>query len=100
MSYIKRVKRIITISVNNRWISHNPFAGFVRTGKKAERTALEESEIEIPARKKFKIARLEEVKDCYLFSCYTGYAFVDAQKLSVELPGSMPFATSVVFKIE
>jgi site-specific recombinase XerD len=24
---------------------------------------------------------LEEVKDCYLFSCYTGYAFIDACKL-------------------
>lgn len=84
MSYIKRVKRIITISVNNRWISHNPFAAFVCTTKKVERTELEEDEILLLEEKIFTVQRLEEVKDCYLFSCYTGYAFVDAFKLSPE----------------
>lgn len=81
MSYIKRVKRIVVLSVNNRWLSHNPFAAFVCTTKKVERTELEEEELQVLENKKFKIPRLEEVKDCYLFSCYTGYAFVDAQKL-------------------
>lgn len=81
MSYIKRVKRIITISVNNRWLSHNPFAGFVCTTKKVERIELEDTEIALLESKHFKIPRLEEVKDCYLFSCYTGYAFVDSYKL-------------------
>lgn len=82
MSYIKRVKRIITISVNNRWLSHNPFAGFVCTSKKVERTELEDYELDTLEGKHFSILRLEEVRDCYLFSCYTGYAFVDAEKLS------------------
>ena len=81
MSYIKRVKRIVTISVNNRWIDYNPFAAFVCTTKKVERTELEEEEIHLLEKKTLSIARLEEVKDCYLFSCYTGYAFVDAFKL-------------------
>ncbi len=84
MSYIKRVKRIINISVHNRWITYNPFAAFVCTTKKIVRTELEEDEIVLLEEKKFKIARLEEVKDCYLFSCYTGYAFIDAFKLSPE----------------
>jgi integrase len=84
MSYIKRVKRIITLSVNNRWLSHNPFAGFVCTTKKIERTELEDYELQILENKTFTIQRIEEVKDCYLFSCYTGYAFVDAEKLGPE----------------
>jgi len=84
MSYIKRVKRIIVLSVNNRWLSHNPFAAFVCTTKKVERTELEAEELLVLENKKFNISRLEEVKDCYLFSCYTGYAFIDASKLGPE----------------
>lgn len=84
MSYIKRVKRIITIAVNNKWLSHNPFAAFVCKMKKVERTELEEDEILALEEKVFSIHRLEEVKDCYLFACYTGYAFVDAFKLTPE----------------
>jgi site-specific recombinase XerD len=84
MSYIKRVKRIITISVNNRWISYNPFAEFKCTTKKTSRTELEEEEIYLLEEKEFTIKRLEEVRDCYLFSCFTGYAFVDASKLTHE----------------
>lgn len=26
--------------------------------------------------------RLEEVRDCYIFSCYTGYAYSDAEALT------------------
>jgi len=84
MSYIKRVKRIINISVNNHWISSNPFAGFKCTTRKVEREELTEEELETMAKKEFKVKRLEEVRDCFLFSCYTGYAFVDAFKLSKE----------------
>lgn len=84
MSYIKRVKRIVNISVNNRWITYNPFAGFVCTSRKVTREELTEEEIQRLAEKEFKIKRLEEVRDCFLFSCYTGYAFVDAFKLSNE----------------
>jgi site-specific recombinase XerD len=83
MSYIKRLKRILTIAVNNKWIAHNPFLAFKCTTRKIARTHLSEHELSILSSKKFKIKRLEEVRDCFLFSCYTGYAFVDAQKLTL-----------------
>jgi site-specific recombinase XerD len=82
MGYIKRVKRIMTIAVNNRWIFSNPFMAFKCTTRKIARHELTEGELLRLASKKFKIKRLEEVRDCFLFSCYTGYAFVDAQKLT------------------
>ncbi|WP_345954050.1 site-specific integrase [Mucilaginibacter sp. PAMB04168] len=84
MSYIKRLKRIATIAVNHRLINHSPFAGFKCTTKKVIRTHLTENELKALALKDFKFKRLEEVRDCFLFSCYTGYAFIDAQKLSLE----------------
>jgi hypothetical protein len=34
--------------------------------------------------KTFSVKRLEEVRDCYLFSCYTGHGYSDAEALSPE----------------
>lgn len=84
MAYIKRLKRIITISLNNKWIMHNPFAGFVCSMRKVERQELTEEELQVLAVKDLHTDRLDEVRDCFLFSCYTGYAFVDACKLTTE----------------
>ncbi|GAA4329288.1 hypothetical protein GCM10023149_33900 [Mucilaginibacter gynuensis] len=84
MSYIKRLKRILSIAVNNKWIAHNPFLAFKCTTRKIARSHLSELELSVLTSKDFKIKRLEEVRDCFLFSCYTGYAFVDAQKLTPE----------------
>jgi site-specific recombinase XerD len=84
MSYIKRVKRIVNISVSNQWLTFNPFAAFKCTSRKVIREELTEEEVMRLAEKEFKVKRLEEVRDCFLFSCYTGYAFVDALKLSTE----------------
>ncbi|GAA4329378.1 site-specific integrase [Mucilaginibacter gynuensis] len=82
MSYIKRLKRILSIAVNNKWIAHNPFLAFKCTTRKIARLHLSELELSVLSSKEFRIKRLEEVRDCFLFSCYTGYAFVDAQKLT------------------
>ncbi|MDT3403729.1 site-specific integrase [Mucilaginibacter terrae] len=84
MGYIKRVKRILTIAVHNKWVTHNPFLAFKCTTRKITRTHLTDEELAVLASKKFTIKRLEEVRDCFLFSCYTGYAFVDASKLTQE----------------
>lgn len=83
MSYIKRLKRIITIAVNNQWISINPFSAFKCTSQKVDREELTEDEVKRLAEKTFSVKRLEEVRDCFLFSCYTGYAFIDASKLTL-----------------
>ncbi len=83
MSYIKRLKRIISISVNNHWIGFNPFSAFKCTTRKVVREELSEEEVKRLVEKKFTIKRLEEVRDCFLFSCYTGYAFIDASKLTL-----------------
>ncbi|WP_454804256.1 site-specific integrase [Mucilaginibacter phyllosphaerae] len=82
MSYIKRVKRIVRIAYQNKWIDHNPFEAFVCTTKKTLRTELEAEELTAIEEKVFTTQRLKEIADCYLFSCYTGYAFVDASKLT------------------
>jgi site-specific recombinase XerD len=45
---------------------------------------LTEEELDRIAKKEMTIDRLTEVKDVFLFCCYTGYAFIDAQQLTPE----------------
>jgi site-specific recombinase XerD len=82
MRYIKNLKKIINLAVNHQWMSHNPFNLFKCTYNKVNRVELEWEEINQLAAYNFNVKRLAEVRDTFLFCCYTGYAFVDVDKLT------------------
>jgi hypothetical protein len=63
-------------------IERNPFKKYDGKLNVTEVTFLTEEELHRIESKTFAIERLEKVKDIFLFSCYTGYAPVDAQKLT------------------
>jgi hypothetical protein len=84
MRYIKNLKKIINLAVNHKWMSHNPFNLFKCTYRKVHRVELEWDEINAIADYNFKVVRLSEVRDTFLFCCYTGYAFIDVEKLTPE----------------
>ena len=82
MKYIRNLKKVINMAVANDWLAKNPFASFKCSNKKVHREILTEEELQLLAEKEFSIERLEEVRDIFLFCCYTGYAFVDVEKLT------------------
>lgn len=81
MKYIRNLKKVMNMAVMNDWIIKNPFNNFKCSTKKITREILTEEELQLLAEKEFNIQRLEEVRDIFLFCCYTGYAFVDVEKL-------------------
>lgn len=82
MRYMKIVKQLIKHCISNKWLIHNPLDGFKCTYRKVQRIALDWEDLEALKAAKFSIKRLDEVRDTFLFCCYTGYAFVDVEKLS------------------
>ena len=82
MKYIRNLKKVINIAVVNDWLAKDPFASFKCSNKKVIREILTEHELILLAEKQFTIQRLDEVRDIFLFCCYTGYAFVDVEKLT------------------
>jgi integrase len=82
MKYMKDLKQVMKYGVMLEYITSNPFDNFQCSYKKVKRDFLDQEELELLYRKDFKIKRLEEVRDCYVFSCYTGYAYSDAEALS------------------
>lgn len=82
MKYIKNVKKIINVAVMNQWLDKNPFLTFKCTSKEVIKEFLTPEELETLKQKQFPAKRLEEVRDIFVFSCYTGYSFSDVEKLS------------------
>jgi site-specific recombinase XerD len=81
MKYLSNFKKIVIRCIKNGWLQKDPFIGFSMAKREVERSALTEYELELLQAKKFPIRRLELVKNIFLFSCYTGLAYADVQKL-------------------
>ena len=80
--YIKNFGKIVRICLANGWITRDPFVNYKCKIIEVERAFLSKEEIEIMFNKEFATDRLNQVKDIFLFSCFTGLAYVDVKKLS------------------
>jgi site-specific recombinase XerD len=82
VKYIKNFNKIIKICLANHWIEKNPFANYKSKVKEVERVYLTEDEIQSIMEKEFKTERLSLVRDIFLFSCFTGLAYIDVKNLT------------------
>jgi site-specific recombinase XerD len=80
--YIKNFRKIIRICLSNGWLARDPFINFKVKIREVERAYLSEEELQTLHDKVFTIDRLNQVKDIFLFSCYTGLAYIDAKNLT------------------
>jgi site-specific recombinase XerD len=82
VKYIKNFNKIIKLCLANDWLDKNPFANYKSKVKEVERVYLSEMEIQNIINKDFKTERLSLVRDIFLFSCFTGLAYIDAKNLT------------------
>ncbi|MDG1805911.1 site-specific integrase [Flavicella sp.] len=81
VKYITNFKKIIRIAKANEWIEKDPFYNWKSRLKIVDREFLSQLELQKLIDKEFENERLERVKDFFLFSCFTGLAYVDVKKL-------------------
>lgn len=81
---IERVKKVMKIAVGNGWISSDPFMLYQKKKFVKEVVFLNSQELKRLESHKFAQERLEVVRDCFIFSCYTGLAYNEASSLSTE----------------
>jgi integrase len=79
--YIKHLKKIVNHCLANNWLPTNPFINFKSTAKAKERTYLTQQELDAISNKKITIERLHQVRDIFVFCCYTGLSYADIKKL-------------------
>lgn len=82
--FLQFFKRIILIARNNGILIGDPFANYKIRLEKVDRGYLSEDEIKIILKKKMVSERLENVRDLFIFSCFTGLAYVDVANLTQE----------------
>lgn len=74
---VKIVKKIMNQAVALDWIPSNPFNQFKCSYKSPDRIVLTQTEIDLLRNKKIMIPRLDQVRDVFIFQCYTGFAYTD-----------------------
>ena len=66
------------------WVTGNPFHMLNLRKDRTERAYLTIDELERLANKEFSSERLERMRDIFLFSCYTGLAYIDVKTLTTD----------------
>lgn len=82
VKYIKNFHKIINICLANGWLTKDPFANYKAKVKEVIREFLTEQEIQSLIEKEFVSERLELVRDIFVFSCFTGLAYIDVKQLT------------------
>lgn len=82
MKYAKDLKQVMNYITIEEDLSNNVFQSFKAGYKKVKAKYLTEEELAAIENKVISVARLDEVRDCFIFSCYTGYAYSDAEALT------------------
>ncbi len=82
VKYIKNFGKIIRLCLANGWLEKDPFINYKAKVKRIDRSFLNQDEIQCIADKILSNDRLGQVKDIFLFSCFTGLAYADVSKLT------------------
>ena len=84
LKHLKNLKKVVRIALANDWIKKDPFYGIHFKQEEVNVEFLSREELDILINKEFTIKRLEQVRDIFVFCCFTALAFVDVQQLSRE----------------
>lgn len=84
IKYLTNFKKIMRICLGNGWIDKDPFINYRFQLKEVEREILHQHEIQAIADKEFATSRLDQVRDVFVFCCFTGLAYSDVKKLTKE----------------
>lgn len=81
VKYIKNFGKIIRICIANRWLAFDPFLNYKTKIKTVDRVYLSMDELQKIMGKELATGRLSQVRDIFLFCCFTGLAYADVKKL-------------------
>ncbi len=98
VKYLKNFQKIINICLDNKWMADNPFITYKYKINEVDIEFLTESEIQTIYTKKFVSERLSEVRDIFIFCCFTGLAYIDVKQLNENHIGFGIDGTKWIFK--
>lgn len=84
MKQLQRLKKVFNLGVNYGWISKTPFSNYKIKFKPYDKIILTAEELEKVENLKGLNPKLEITRDAFIFSCYTGLAYVDLRQLTTD----------------
>jgi len=84
VKYLKNFKKIVRIALDNDWMKKDPFATIRFKLKPVDAVYLTNEELDCLIHKEISIERLRQVRDVFVFCCFTGLAFCDVKSLKRE----------------
>jgi len=84
IKHLKNLKKIVRIALANDWIKKDPFFGIHFKQEETHIEFLTHDELTTLMNKEFKIPRLAQIRDIFVFCCFTGLAFIDVKQLTSE----------------
>lgn len=82
IKYIRNFGKVIKQCYVNGWIDKDPLLKYNGKVREVEREFLSQEEVITIYSKQFKTERLNLVKDIFVFSCFTGLAYIDVKNLT------------------
>jgi len=79
--YLQNFRKVVYVVLANEWMEKNPYANFKMNVRDVKREPLSQEELRSLQEKEFVLKRLGQVRDIFVFCCYTGLACADAAKL-------------------
>lgn len=82
VKYVKNLKAVINFAVTQGYMKFNPLDKWKGKLERVDKGYLNEDELSAIAARVFSNRRIEEVRDIFVFCCYTGLAYSDVLKLT------------------
>jgi hypothetical protein len=82
VKYLKNFNKIIRLALANEWMKSDPFSKIKYKLDKVDKEYLTDEELQLLMDKHLSIGRQEQIKDVFLFCCFTGLAFSDIKSLA------------------
>ncbi len=81
MKHAERLRKMVNLAIKEEWLEKDPFVKFKRKFEKKERGFLTPKELQRIEEKEFRIERLDQTRDIFIFSCYTGLSYAEVYDL-------------------
>ena len=81
MKHMERLRKMVTLGFKLEWLPKDPFILYKLKFQKTEKDFLIDEEIAALETTTLPNEKLNRARDIFLFSCYTGLAYVDMAKL-------------------
>lgn len=82
VKYIKNFGKIVKEAMNRDWLHVNPFRNIRFHLEEVDKPFLNQAELKKIMAKEFTIKRIAQVRDVFVFCCFTGLAFIDVKTLT------------------